>query len=210
MSAQLPTYLQFFMEDYRHLLVPGSTEPSTGGSTSKLFDTVYGLRVTQTEQDGDIKFNFSLVPSDASINAHPEGKFYDYDFIPFHGDTYLDEGRVGRGMEHDSIKDRFPNIADLFKKWRYHFEDESLSGLFPLELDPEQDFSMNALLMGWKIEGFLMACWVALQPDVLTVEYNTDIDCYHLDKNEDMNGEFNSFINNLEEIVYLPEVANIQ
>ncbi|KAI1214346.1 uncharacterized protein F4807DRAFT_468266 [Annulohypoxylon truncatum] len=197
MSAEIPLYLKRFMEQRSDLLVSQNTEPSEGDTTT-LFDTTYGLRVTKTEQDGGIWFNFSLVPSPASINSHPEGKDDFYDINPMWDTPYLTEGSGNPwGMSSAEINRRFPNIADDFDDWR--LSRENAMGMQMWDPDPEvvdRAVEDDVGEMVWKIEGFLMACWMALQPDVLGVGYKTVSEIYLLRKDDnDMDLEFQELIN---------------
>ncbi|KAI1088711.1 hypothetical protein F5B19DRAFT_470255 [Rostrohypoxylon terebratum] len=212
-QANLPVYVKNFMNRCSHLLTNQNTE-SFEGETTILFDTVYGLRVTKTEQDGGIMLNFSLVPSSTSLVPLPPGERRDYIIMPYSDWDYF----YCEQNEDDNIN-RFPTIAMYFEKWQDRAEKDVALLVKKRQItDPHlRDqaelpyFDCPFCLMEWKIEGFLMACWIALQHDVGNVTYYTNpMTFYRLNKEnnnfEALFLELNTDINELVERPYSPSI----
>ncbi|KAI0901159.1 hypothetical protein F4806DRAFT_504733 [Annulohypoxylon nitens] len=196
-QANLPQGVKDFMEDRSYLLVNQNTE-SFEGETTILFDTVYGLRVTKTEQDGGVMLSFALVPSSVSVHPLPPEERHDYTFFPTRNSEYFCCTTCKADINV------FPNLVKYYKAWRDYAEADAALLLEKLQVtDPTQwelvstpNFDNYSLIMDWKIEGFLMACWIALQHDVGTVSYCTGSwNVYSLNKdNNDLDVVFFNLI----------------
>ncbi|XDG03571.1 hypothetical protein ABKA04_003186 [Annulohypoxylon sp. FPYF3050] len=172
-QANLPQGVKDFMEDRSYLLVNQNTE-SFEGETTILFDTVYGLRVTKTEQDGGVMLNFALVPSSVSVHPLPPEERHDYAFFPKRNSEYFCCTTCKADINV------FPNLVKYYKEWRNYaeadaalVENRQVTGPAQWDLVETPYFDNHSYIMDWKIEGFLMACWIALQHDVGTIEYYT-------------------------------------
>jgi hypothetical protein len=85
-------------------------------------------------------------------------------------------------VEQDEIESLFPSLASFFSEWRNVYEtaleDRKCHLRSGVTIFP--DISMH---VASKLEGFLMACWLVLQPNVETVEYWPSEKKYKVDKN---------------------------
>jgi hypothetical protein len=83
----------------------------------------------------------------------------------------------GPHVDGDVIEDRYPRLAEVYFEWVEIHENAFVLQELHLgreaELFPEKDD-----YLAWYTEGFLLACWLALQDDVQEVDYNG----YHLRK----------------------------
>lgn len=76
-------------------------------------------------------------------------------------------------MEEEDISSRYPILASYYFDWQelYEsaFEDQGC------HLDQSAEVFPDAHeRAAWKMEGFLIACWLALREDVDTVEYKPE------------------------------------
>jgi hypothetical protein len=80
------------------------------------------------------------------------------------------------------IEGRYPNLATFYFEWRDIYETSFERQECHLGVNAPT-FPQVEELVSWATEGFLMACWLALQDNVTEVEYGPrDTKYYCLDK----------------------------
>jgi hypothetical protein len=103
-------------------------------------------------------------------------------------------------VEGEEIEDRYPCLAEFYFEW-VQIYDESfrrqechLSSYLPV-------FAKVDELVAWETEGFLLACWLALQDDVreFALNYNHS-SAYHLRKGQ-LEKELAQFLIYMEEFL---------
>ena len=98
-------------------------------------------------------------------------------------------------VDTDEIKNRYPLLTPSYIEWhdRYEaaFEQQECDLGSGAEVFQQVDDQV-----AWETEGFFIACWFALQDDVLEVEYQPT-KTYHLKKGR-LEEEFIRFLNDME------------
>ncbi|CAI4213077.1 unnamed protein product [Parascedosporium putredinis] len=84
-------------------------------------------------------------------------------------------------VEDEVIESRYPTLAPCFTAWREIYEDAFEEQECNLGSGKEV-FPNVELRVAWYTEGFLMACWLVLQPGVDSVEFASVGKTYRLDK----------------------------
>ncbi|KAI2465620.1 hypothetical protein F4781DRAFT_408704 [Annulohypoxylon bovei var. microspora] len=179
-TSSVPYYLQTFIEGRSDLLEPDSDSEMDASSTSSiLFDTPYGLRVTKFEEGGGVRISISLDPSLANAGVDSEADSHDYSIFPSWETSFFYEGSDEK--DYNFLFDSYPAIANDFDDWRADAQIDFDQRLHDI---PEEECYLSGpeVLMGWKIQGFLMACWLVLQPNISSVEYTTSWYMYELTK----------------------------
>ena len=77
---------------------------------------------------------------------------------------------IGLDVEEDLIESRHPHLTIFYFEWHDNYETSFKSQECDLGSDADV-FPDVEELVAWATEGFLMACWLALQDNVTEVEY---------------------------------------
>ncbi|KAK2765547.1 hypothetical protein FQN54_008401 [Arachnomyces sp. PD_36] len=158
-----------------------------------LFETAYGLRII-VHNDDRSHTTIEITTSQSSDNQADQrvqdaaDQLYHYRLKPDWQTSFLwydiywphnppDETHV----DEETIEERYPSLASFYFAWQTLYEDwfttrdcHRGSGL--------DVFPDVASRVGWEVEGFLFACWLALQSDVEQVEYEVDTGTYSIRK----------------------------
>ncbi|KAF2127572.1 hypothetical protein P153DRAFT_387314 [Dothidotthia symphoricarpi CBS 119687] len=88
----------------------------------------------------------------------------------------------GPDVDLDVIKERYPSLSPYYETWRQVYETEFEKQECHLgssaEVFPDRDDRIV-----WDVEGFLLACWLVLRPEVRSVEYAPRSATYVVEKN---------------------------
>jgi len=107
-------------------------------------------------------------------------------------------------VDKEVLEARYPRLAKTYLEWvRVHYEafvrPECYFGIEG-ELFPDRDDAI-----AWSVEGFLLACWLALQDDVWEVQYG----CHHLRKGR-LEEELVQFLMSVEKAVDLEKAMDLE
>ncbi|VUC31288.1 unnamed protein product [Clonostachys rosea] len=84
-------------------------------------------------------------------------------------------------VEDEDIEKWYPGLAPFFFDWRELYEDYFVGQEIDLGA-PNEVFKSTDGRVAWTVEGFLMCCWLTLQPAVSSVEYLPEDKTYILVK----------------------------
>jgi len=172
-------------------------------STRLLLVTKYGLRL-QVSHDGTVEISYIPDPQLKGKSIHgdidgcnlkqlaldtdtpssdPErSPPFSYKFLFDLGTTHLwyKDFPYGPDVDEDLLEARYPRLAKTYSEWLDYYEN-SFNNPHCYGLDTEmEEFPEADEDLAWHIEGFLLACWLALQDDVREVQ--TQCEGYHLQK----------------------------
>ena len=193
-SAAPPTYLTPL---YRICALLLGSAPD---SSRAVFLTKYGLRLEQTGQaDIASRYSAGLEQATVAVDADDEAGPRHYRIFPdwqtpfFWKDArFFKNGKEDSSIEDEEIEALYPQFAPVFFDWRQFYEAAFEEQELHLESKNEV-FPELGDRVAWGVEGFLMAAWLVLQPDVETVEYSPGGKSYLLRK-ENVDAELNSFL----------------
>jgi hypothetical protein len=104
-------------------------------------------------------------------------------------------------VDRDVIEDRYPRLAKLYFEWRDML-------LYEISFERRECYLGNGgdafphveELVTWATEGFLMACWLALQDNVEEVKYGPETTEYYLRKGQ-LEEELVRFLTDMEALL---------
>lgn len=157
--------------------------------------TAYGLVLTQSaERDCPTPYELALLPASepttaaTAANGGPTHTEHHYRIFPDWGTSFFwkdpnfaDTEPGDSAVEDEVIESRYPTLAPCFTAWREIYEDAFEEQECNLGSGKEV-FPNVELRVAWYTEGFLMACWLVLQPGVDSVEFASVGKTYRLDK----------------------------
>jgi hypothetical protein len=97
------------------------------------------------------------------------------------------------------IEDRYPRLAKFYFEWRDIYETSFERQECDLGSGADA-FPHVEELVTWATEGFLMACWLALQDNVKEVKYDPDTTKYYLLKGQ-LEEELVRFLTDMEALL---------
>jgi hypothetical protein len=153
----------------------------------KSIHTVYGLTLTKSRHHESYEVQLTTAKATGTGRGN-EGQKYHYRIFPDWGTSFFWKnpkflvGRPGSSaIDDEDIESRYPLLAPYFFAWRGMYEDAFYEQEIHLGSKAEV-FSGVEVRVAWFVEGFLMACWLALQREVGSVEFLSGDKIYTVDK----------------------------
>ena len=179
--------------------------PSRQSNPPATIYTAYGLTLTKSYQRGSYECELSTVEATQTgegtdVQKHHYRIFPDLGTSFFWKNPKFPVGPPGSSnIDDEDIESRYPSLAPYFFAWRALYEDAFYEQEIHLGSKAEVIPDV-AVRVAWLIEGFLMACWLALQRDVGSTEFLPGDKAYTVEK-ATVNKELNKFLESMDALL---------